>query len=165
MLRRQDPVGGVPIVPGLTLRWCEVGPRRLAASCGEDPEAHGLGVDQTSVGPGQRGADDFRGVGNVVARHGRLGDQGPPACVCVELGEGSRESVQGAAQDLYVVSVRKDGHLKPSWRVVKPRLRGRTFEVRFADDAVLAFEWEADARWVLAVKITLILGLGSIGAQ
>lgn len=34
---------------------------------------------------------------------------------------------------------------------VKPRLRGRAFEVRFADDAVLAFEWEEDARRVLAV--------------
>jgi len=34
---------------------------------------------------------------------------------------------------------------------VKPRLQGRTFLVRFADDAVLAFEREADARRVLAV--------------
>lgn len=34
---------------------------------------------------------------------------------------------------------------------VKPRLRGRAFEVRFADDAVLAFEREDDARRVLAV--------------
>jgi RNA-directed DNA polymerase len=34
---------------------------------------------------------------------------------------------------------------------VKPRLRGRAFEVRFADDAVLAFEHEDDARRVLAV--------------
>ncbi|TKJ09371.1 group II intron reverse transcriptase/maturase [Halomonas sp. 15WGF] len=34
---------------------------------------------------------------------------------------------------------------------VKPRLRGRAFEVRFADDAVLAFSSEADARKVLEV--------------
>ena len=34
---------------------------------------------------------------------------------------------------------------------VKPRLRGRAFEVRFADDAVLAFSNEADARKVLEV--------------
>jgi len=36
-------------------------------------------------------------------------------------------------------------------RVVKPRLRGRAIEVRFADDAVMAFEREDDARRVLAV--------------
>lgn len=36
-------------------------------------------------------------------------------------------------------------------REVKPRLRGRAFMVRFADDAVLGFEQEADARRVLAV--------------
>ena len=35
-------------------------------------------------------------------------------------------------------------------REVKPRLRGRAFEIRFADDAVLAFEREEDARRVLA---------------
>lgn len=34
---------------------------------------------------------------------------------------------------------------------VKPRLRGRAFMVRFADDAVLGFEREEDARKVLAV--------------
>ena len=34
---------------------------------------------------------------------------------------------------------------------VKPRLRGRTFEVRYADDAVLVFEHEDDARRVLRV--------------
>ena len=34
---------------------------------------------------------------------------------------------------------------------VKPRLRGRAFAVRFADDAVLAFEREEDARRMLAV--------------
>lgn len=34
---------------------------------------------------------------------------------------------------------------------VKPRLRGRAFEARFADDAVLAFSNEADARKVLEV--------------
>ncbi len=34
---------------------------------------------------------------------------------------------------------------------VKPRLRGRAFEVRFADDAVLAFSNEAEARKVLEV--------------
>ena len=34
---------------------------------------------------------------------------------------------------------------------VKPRLRGRAFEVRFADDAPLVFEREEDARRVLAV--------------
>lgn len=34
---------------------------------------------------------------------------------------------------------------------VKPRLHGRAFEVRYADDAVLVFEREADARRVLAV--------------
>ena len=33
----------------------------------------------------------------------------------------------------------------------KPRLRGRAFEVRFADDAALVFEREEDARRVLAV--------------
>lgn len=35
--------------------------------------------------------------------------------------------------------------------VVKPRLRGRSFMVRYADDAVMAFEREEDARRVLAV--------------
>ena len=34
---------------------------------------------------------------------------------------------------------------------VKPRLRGRAFEVRYADDAVLVFEHEDDARRVVAV--------------
>jgi group II intron reverse transcriptase/maturase len=34
---------------------------------------------------------------------------------------------------------------------VKPRLRGRAFEIRYADDAVLVFEQEEDARRVLAV--------------
>lgn len=34
---------------------------------------------------------------------------------------------------------------------VKPRLAGRAFMVRFADDAVLAFECEADAKRVMAV--------------
>lgn len=34
---------------------------------------------------------------------------------------------------------------------VKPRLRGRAFEVRYADDAALVFEREEDARRVLAV--------------
>jgi len=34
---------------------------------------------------------------------------------------------------------------------VKPRLRGRAFSVRFADDAILAFSIEADARKVLEV--------------
>ena len=34
---------------------------------------------------------------------------------------------------------------------VKPRLRGRALEVRYADDAVLVFEHEDDARRVLAV--------------
>ena len=34
---------------------------------------------------------------------------------------------------------------------VKPRLGGRAFEIRFADDAALVFEWEEDARRVLAV--------------
>jgi RNA-directed DNA polymerase len=36
-------------------------------------------------------------------------------------------------------------------RIVKPRLKGRAFLVRYADDAVLGFECEADARRVLAV--------------
>ena len=45
---------------------------------------------------------------------------------------------------------------------VKPRLQGRAFLVRFADDAVLAFEWEADARRVLAV---LPKRLGKYGLQ
>ena len=34
---------------------------------------------------------------------------------------------------------------------VKPRLRGRAFEVRYADDAVLVFECEDDARRVVGV--------------
>ena len=34
---------------------------------------------------------------------------------------------------------------------VKPRLKGRSFEIRYADDAVLIFERENDARRVLAV--------------
>ena len=34
---------------------------------------------------------------------------------------------------------------------MKPRLRGRALAVRFADDAVLAFEREEDARRVLAM--------------
>ena len=34
---------------------------------------------------------------------------------------------------------------------VRPRLRGRAFLVRYADDAVLGFEYEDDARRVLAV--------------
>ena len=45
---------------------------------------------------------------------------------------------------------------------VKPRLQGRAFMVRFADDAVLAFEREADARRVLAV---LPKRLGKYGLQ
>ena len=36
-------------------------------------------------------------------------------------------------------------------RRVKPRLRGHAFMVRFADDALLAFEREEDAQRVLAV--------------
>lgn len=36
---------------------------------------------------------------------------------------------------------------------VKPRLHGRAFEVRFDDDAVLAFEHEDDARRVLAKRL------------
>jgi group II intron reverse transcriptase/maturase len=35
--------------------------------------------------------------------------------------------------------------------VVRPRMKGRAFLVRFADDAVMGFECEADARRVLAV--------------
>ena len=44
-------------------------------------------------------------------------------------------------------------HVLDLWfeRDVKPRLAGRAFEVRFADDAVLAFEREEDARRVLGV--------------
>ena len=44
-------------------------------------------------------------------------------------------------------------HVLDEWfeRDVKPLLRGRAFEVRFADDAVLAFEREDDARRVMAV--------------
>ena len=34
---------------------------------------------------------------------------------------------------------------------VKPRLRGHAFLIRYADDAVLAFSSEADARRVMAV--------------
>jgi len=37
------------------------------------------------------------------------------------------------------------------YREVKPRLGGRAFLVRYADDAVLGFEYEEDARRVLAV--------------
>lgn len=36
-------------------------------------------------------------------------------------------------------------------RVVKPRLKGRAFLVRYADDAVLGFEREEDARRVMAI--------------
>jgi len=36
-------------------------------------------------------------------------------------------------------------------RDVRPRLKGRAFIVRYADDAVLGFEHEADARRVLEV--------------
>ena len=36
-------------------------------------------------------------------------------------------------------------------RTVKPRLKGRAFEIRYADDAALVFEREEDARRVLAV--------------
>lgn len=36
-------------------------------------------------------------------------------------------------------------------QTVQPRMKGRCFMVRFADDAVLAFEYEADARRVLQV--------------
>ncbi|WP_373191362.1 group II intron reverse transcriptase/maturase [Halomonas sp.] len=44
-------------------------------------------------------------------------------------------------------------HVLDEWfeQDVKPRLRGRAFEVRFADDAILAFSNEADARKVLEV--------------
>ncbi|MBF7054044.1 group II intron reverse transcriptase/maturase [Halomonas sp. KAO] len=44
-------------------------------------------------------------------------------------------------------------HVLDEWfeKDVKPRLRGRAFSVRFADDAVLAFSNEADARKVLEV--------------
>ena len=45
---------------------------------------------------------------------------------------------------------------------VKPRVQGRAFMVRFADDAVLAFEREVDARRVLAV---LPKRLGKYGLQ
>jgi group II intron reverse transcriptase/maturase len=45
---------------------------------------------------------------------------------------------------------------------VKPRLHGRAFMIRFADDAVLAFAREADARRVLAV---LPRRLGKYGLQ
>lgn len=47
-------------------------------------------------------------------------------------------------------------------QAVKPRLQGRAFMVRFADDAVLAFACEADARRVLAV---LPKRLGKYGLQ
>ena len=44
-------------------------------------------------------------------------------------------------------------HVLDRWfeRDVQPRLRGRAMMVRYADDAVLAFEREEDARRVLAV--------------
>ena len=44
-------------------------------------------------------------------------------------------------------------HVLDQWfeQEVKPRLRGRAFEIRFADDAALVFEREEDARRVLAV--------------
>ncbi|BCX89644.1 RNA-directed DNA polymerase [Methylomarinovum tepidoasis] len=44
-------------------------------------------------------------------------------------------------------------HVLDLWfaQAVKPRLQGSAFEVRFADDAVLVFEREEDARRVLAV--------------
>ncbi len=44
-------------------------------------------------------------------------------------------------------------HIDEVWfeHEVKPRLRGRAFEIRFADDAALVFEREEDARRVLAV--------------
>ncbi|WP_317704522.1 group II intron reverse transcriptase/maturase [Methylomarinovum caldicuralii] len=44
-------------------------------------------------------------------------------------------------------------HVLDLWfeQTVKPRLQGSAFEVRFADDAVLVFEREEDARRVLAV--------------
>ena len=45
---------------------------------------------------------------------------------------------------------------------VKPRLRGRAFEVRYADDAVLVFEHEDDARRVLGV---LAKRLGKYGLR
>ena len=45
---------------------------------------------------------------------------------------------------------------------VKPRLRGRAFEVRYADDAVLVFQHEEDARRVLGV---LAKRLGKYGLR
>lgn len=44
-------------------------------------------------------------------------------------------------------------HVLDLWfeQEVKPRLRGRAFEIRYADDAALVFEREEDARRVLAV--------------
>ena len=45
---------------------------------------------------------------------------------------------------------------------VKPRLRGRAFEVRYADDAVLVFEHEDDARRVMRV---LAKRLGKYGLR
>ena len=45
---------------------------------------------------------------------------------------------------------------------VRPRLRGRAFEVRYADDAVLVFEHESDARRVLGV---LAKRLGKYGLR
>ena len=44
-------------------------------------------------------------------------------------------------------------HVLDLWfeQEVKPRLKGRAFEIRFADDAALVFEREEDARRVLAV--------------
>jgi hypothetical protein len=52
-LRRQDPVGGVPIVTWSALRWSGVDRRCAAASGGKDPIAHRLGADQMAVRLGQ----------------------------------------------------------------------------------------------------------------
>lgn len=44
-------------------------------------------------------------------------------------------------------------HVLDKWFVedIKPRLKGRCFLIRFADDAVLGFEYESDARRVMKV--------------
>ena len=44
-------------------------------------------------------------------------------------------------------------HVLDHWfeHTVRPRLRGRTFLVRYADDAVIGFEYEDDARRVMSV--------------
>lgn len=62
LLRRQDPVGVVLIVPLSMLRWPDFGSRGSASSSSEYADGHVLGSDEPSVLFGQRGTCNLRCV-------------------------------------------------------------------------------------------------------